>query len=890
MSIVGLDHLFAPASVAVVGASPRPASVGGVVLRNLREGGFQGEIYPVNPRHRAIDGEPCWPSFAALPHTPDLAVICTPPHTVLEVLEDAGRRGIGGAAVITALRDGGDGSPSPAALLATAGRYGTRILGPNSVGLLVPGLGLNASFAHMAGRPGQIAFVSQSGALCTAVLDWATSRNIGFSHFISLGDALDVDFGDLVDYLGHRLETRALLLYIESIADARKFLSAARAVARNKPIVLVKAGRAPEGARAAASHTGAITGSDAVFEAAVRRAGVLRVASVDGLFEAVETLAVTGRRGAGPRLLIVTNGGGLGVLATDALVDAGGQLATLEPDAIARLDAVLPATWSRANPVDIIGDADAERYRLTLEAVADSRAYDAILVMLVPTAIIDNLAVAGAVAAFAGDCPLPLFAVWMGGTAVAAARQVFSAARVPDFETPTSAIRAFMQLVDYRIAQETLMETPPSVAPAHTTDRATATALIEGALGAGRAELTETEAKQLLAAYGIPVIETRLARTHAEAGAAAAAIGYPVVVKVHTAAISHKTDMGGVHLDIADEGALEAALRRIDLNVAHLRPDVVQHGYAVQRMARRGALELLLGVASDPVFGPAIAFGHGGTAVEVIRDTAVALPPLNVLLARNLIARTRVARLLAGYRDRPPADMRAIELALVQLSQLVVDYPQVQELDINPLLADHGGVVALDARVRLAATAESRLAISPYPNRLEERLELPGFGPLCLRPIRPEDEPAHGRFLDRVEAEDLQFRFFRATNKFTHELLAPFTQIDYDREMAFIATTTAPESEPETLAVARAVTDANNDTAEFAILVRSDLKGRGLGRRMLGKLVDYQRSRGTRRLVGYVLSHNNAMLRLCRDLHFDVATVGQDGVLTVSYDLQTARE
>ncbi len=892
MSVINIERLCRPASVAVIGASARADSVGHIVLRNLVQGGFAGPVWAVNPRYAEIDGLPCFPEVSALPAAPDLAVICTPPATLPTIVEHLGARGTRAAIAITALPRSAPDTPAiVAGCLAAAKKYQLRLLGPNCVGLLVPGANLNASFAHTSGRPGPLAFVSQSGALCTAILDWANARDIGFSHFVSLGDAMDIDFGDLVDYLGHLPETKAILLYIESVMAPRKFLSAARAVARHKPVVLIKAGRNAAGARAANSHTGAITGGDNVFDAAMRRAGVLRVDSIDELFEAAETLAHPRGRLAGERLMVLTNGGGLGVLAADAVAAGGGTLATLEPELVAELDALLPPTWSRANPVDIVGDAAAERYAAALNVLAKSKAYDALLVMLVPTALVDNLAVAHAVAAFAATARRPLFAVWMGGPAVAAARHALSAAGVPQYDTPTSAVRAYLQLVHYARNQASLIETPDSRAlRAH--DSARARTIIDEALAANvdadtPARLGELDAKALLAAYGIPVVESVRVATHAEAMAAAGRLGYPLAVKLLSPDVSHKSDIGGVQLDIDDDAQLAAALKRIDDNLRRHRPEARLAGYTLQRMAARsGAYELLLGLTTDPVFGPAIVFGAGGTAVEVLRDSAVALPPLNSALARDLVARTDIARLLHGYRDRPPAALDALIDALLSLSQLVIDHPRLAELDINPLLCDARGVLALDARASVTAQPAGRLAIRPYPSELEASLTLQDGEVVTVRPIRPEDEAMHRVFLEQVSPEDLRFRFFRVTNRFSHEFLAGFTQIDYDREMALVATRRGKDGQPETLGVVRAVSDADNEQAEFAILVRTDFKGRGLGEALMQRIIDYQARRGTALLYGEVLIHNHAMLGLCKALGFRVDPGEPDEIVRVELPLQ----
>lgn len=883
MSIRNLDRLLAPRSVALVGASDRAGSVGQVVMRNLLSAGFHGDVYAVNPGHDTVQGLRAHASVADLPAVPDLAVICTPAATVPGLIEELGRAGTRAAVVLSAgLREGRDGDVSlTERMLAAARPHHMRILGPNCVGLLVPGIGLNASFAHTDSAPGRIAMVSQSGALCTTILDWARSRGIGFSHFISVGDVADVDFGDLLDYLGGQAGTDALLLYVESISAARKFLSAARATARRKPIVVIKSGRVEAGARAAASHTGALAGRDDVFDAAIRRAGMLRVDGIDDLFNAVETLA-RAHQVRGDRLLIVTNGGGPGVLATDELVLAGGRLAELDAAALARLDACLPATWSHGNPVDIIGDAGPERYEQALRGALESSAHDAVLVMLVPTATVDNTAVAHTVTAITAGSKRPLLTCWMGGDAVAAARDVFAAAQLPTYETPHHAVRGFMQMVDYHRNQATLIETPRAITEAFQPDRGWARDVIHQVIADGRELLTEPEAKAVLEAYRIPVVATRIARDAAQAEQLAAELGYPVALKIVSHAITHKSDVGGVILDIEGPQRLREALGEMRARVAHLAPEADVQGFSVQPMQRRpAAFELLLGVSSDPIFGPVIAFGQGGTAVELWRDVAVALPPLNMALAADVIGRTRVARLLGGHRGSAGVEMDALRMALIKLSQLVVDFPEVVEVDINPLLADSVGVLALDARVRVEPARSQgyqRLAIHPYPDELEQWVTLDTGERVLLRPIRPEDEAAHAEFLAHIEPADLRFRFFHSVNRFTHEQLASFTQIDYGREMAFIATRHRGDGVAETLGVVRAISDANDERAEFAVLVRSDMKRRGLARRLMHKLIDYQKGRGTHELVGMVLPDNEAMLGLGRLFGFASEFSQEEGV------------
>ena len=892
MTIRNLDHMFRPNAVAVIGASSEPHTVGATVMANVSAGGFKGKVYAVNPRHRQIAGVRAYRDVAALPETPELAVICTPPQTVPGIIGELGARGTKAVVVITAClgaASDAQGRSLTQAMLDAARPHTLRILGPNCVGILVPGIGLNASFAHAAATPGRIAFISQSGALVTALLDWANSRGIGFSHFISLGEGADVDVADLIDYLGGDVDTRAILLYIESIRAARKFMSAARAAARNKPIIVVKAGRAAEGAKAAASHSGALAGSDAVFDAAIRRAGMLRVDTMLDLFSAVETLShADASRYRGERVAIMTNGGGAAVLAADAMALGGGRLSELTKETIASLDRILPATWSHGNPVDIIGDAPVERYVETLKVLCEDPQVDAVLFLHAPTAIVPSEAIATACAPVAAAARCPILSCWLGDRSVARARTIFHEAGIAEYSTPEQTVRAFLNRVAYRRNQESLIEAPPASAAHFTPDCSRVRQIIATVLDAGRELLHEVEAKAVLAAYGIPIVETRIACAAEDAVSAAAAIGFPVALKILSPDITHKSDVGGVALNLENGAQVRAAAEAMHARVAARRPDARVSGFTVQSMVRRpGAHELIAGASVDPLFGPVILFGQGGTAVEVLADRAVALPPLNLKLARELVANTRVAKLLAGYRDRPPADHDAIHATLVQLSQLLIDTAEITELDINPLLADERGVLALDARIRVAratGSAHDRLAIRPYPDALEERVARQEET-IVLRPIRPEDTPQHERFLARLDVEDIRMRFFFTKRYFAPSELARLTQIDYEREMAFIATRCEGSTE-ETLGVIRTITDPENERAEFAIIVRSDVKGGGIGRMLLEKMIRYSRGRGTQLLIGDVLRENVRMLRLVRELGFTVSSSSDPDVVTVTLPLQ----
>lgn len=869
MTVRNLEYLFRPQSVALIGASREPSSVGAIVARNLFKGGFGGPVMPVSAEYRSIGGVLTYPDVASLPVVPDLAVLATAPEKVPGLISELAARGTRGVIVITLGHAGDDGLRR--AMLAAARPSLVRILGPNSVGITVPGIGLTASFARLSPLPGKLAFLTQSGAVANSVVDWATARGIGFSHLVSLGDMIDVDFSDMLDYLANDPHTSAILLYVETVLRARKFMSAARSAARMKHVLVVKAGRYAEGAAAAAAHTGALTGSDDVYDTAFRRAGMLRVRSLEELFTAVETLANLAPP-KGDRLAILTNGGGLGVMATDDLMDYKGHLAELAPETVEALDDVLPRSWSHGNPVDILGDASGKRYADALQILFEDPGVDAVLALSCPTAVGSQMEAAEGTVAAAKATGKTLLTSWVGEGAAHDARRLFTENRIPTYETPLQAIFAFTHRVQYRRSQELLMETPPSVPEDFTPDVERARTVIAGVLEEGRSWLNEPEAKDLLAAYGIPVAQTKTATTPEEAGERAAELGGPVVLKIRSPDIIHKFDVGGVALDLADPAAVVEAARAMLARVRKKRPEARLIGFSVQPfIRRRQAYELIVGVVEDPQFGPVVLFGQGGTAAEVIRDKALALPPLNMHLAREVISRTRIYRLLQGYREMPAADLEAIALTLIKVSQLVIDLAEITELDINPLLADAGGVVALDARVRVtraAKAATERLAIRPYPKELEEAVTLGDGHELVVRPVLPEDEPSLRETFAKLTREEVRLRFFGSIKTLTHMAAARFTQLDFDREMALVVAEPGRPGTSEIYGVVSIAADPDNETAEYAILVRGELTGTGLGIFLMRRILDYARGRGIREVWGDVLRDNKSMLKMCKLLGF----------------------
>lgn len=884
MSASKLELMFKPTSVVVIGATDEPGEPGNIIMKNLLAGKFLGPVLPVNPHVGSVMRIPSYSAIDTLPLTADLAVICSPPETIPGYIEELGKRGTQNAIIMSRgyFRFNREKlEVQKRELLDVARKHRVRVLGPNCLGFINPSVGVNASVAQRDALSGKVAFVTQSDALFTTILDWAASKSIGFSHFISLGDRYDIHFEDVLDYLNDDVSTRAVLLYIETIENARQFMSAVRALARNKPVLVIKAGRSEAGAAAAAAHSGMLLGSDDVYDTAFRRAGMLRVFDIDTLFDTVETIALA-RPLKGERLGIITNGGGPGFLATDMLQEGGGQLSELSEETCQTLDNELGSGWSYWNPLIMRSDADGEMYAKAVTTLLRETDVDALLVMHVPTAGVDSAEIAEHVIKACKKTKKLVLTSWLGIDDADAARKRFTEAGFPSFFTPDKAVRAFLNLVQYRRNQEMLVEAPASLPDNFHPDAFMVRGIVVSALEEKRQMLTIQESCAVLTAYGIPIVETRMAANAAEAAAAAREIGFPVVLKVNSPDIYRKSLAGGVALDIESEEDVLAAAEAIVSRVRRDQPDARISGFIVQRMTRRArARELAVETATDPVFGPIIRFGQGGSLASITQDRQTALPPLNMSLAHELITRTRIHTLLKGNRDIPAADLDAIRSTLVKVSQLIIDIPEIFELEIDPLFADEEGVVALDANIRIAWTTSSgteQLAIRPYPKELEECVQLKDGSKVDLRPIRPEDEPDHWDFLEHMSPEDKRFRFFGNVGTLPRAEMVKLTQIDYDREMAFIAKGEAPDGPYKTLGVARAMIQAGNTSAEFAVAVRSDLKRMGLGRLLMEKIIRYLHSRRTKRITGAALSDNKGMIELARSLGFTVTKDFDDDV------------
>ncbi len=861
-----LDKIFQPKSVAAIGASNKEGTVGYALMDNLLKGGFQGKIYPVNPGHSTIQGQKSYASVKKIPGGVDLAVIAAPAKFVPDVVEECGQAGVGGIIIISAgfKESGKDGKKMYDQITRTARKYNIHIIGPNCLGIISPWTGLNATFASRMALPGKIAFVSQSGALCTAILDWSVDQSIGFSHFVSVGEMADVGFHDLIDYFGTDPNTACILIYMETMDEPRKFMSAARAFSRTKPVVVLKAGRSAEGAQATLSHTGSIAGNDAAFSAAFRRAGVIRVDTVSQLFHVAHALA-TQPRPKGNRLAIVTNAGGPAVLATDFLMSQKGRLAKLSPETMKALNDILPPAWSRGMPVDVLGDTSPEKYGEALKLVLDDENVDGAVVVTAAQAVISPTRIAEEVVKIAKDSPKTILACWMGEADVAEGREVLEAAGIPNYRYPEEPVMAFIRMYRHSRDIELYYETPSALPHKFNPDKEKARAIIQAALRSGKKTLTEAEGKQLLTCYDIPVARNLVAGTVEAAINFAEEIGFPVVMKIDSPDIGHKTDVGGVVLNIHSAEEVRKAFDKIMASVSLHRPDARIEGILVEKMMSK-KFELLLGAKKDPIFGPVIAFGMGGTAVEVFKDINLGLPPLNMALALRIIERTTIYDLLKGYRGQAGANLEELQFLLVKFSYLVMDFPEIIEIDINPLAMDERDGVVLDSHIVLEEKHVRKdtfdfdhLVISPYPEHYSKIVTMKSGQAALLRPIRPEDEPLEAELFEKLSRESINFRFFGYVPKVSHKFLVHFTHIDYDRELAIVAEV-EQEGRHMLAGVVRLVNDYGNRSAEFAILVADPWHQQGLGSSLTNFILDIARERGLERIHAQVLSSNEIML------------------------------
>jgi acetyltransferase len=877
-----LDHLFSPAAITVFGASERPDSVGNRVFENLREGGFRGSIYAINPKHKRLYEQPCYASVKAVGKPIDLAVIATPARTIPKIIRDCGKCGVRAAIIVSTGFGRGDrrGAVLEKAVLEAAAKYNIRILGPNCMGLIRPAIGMNATFSKNNAKPGQLALISQSGALCTSILDWAATQDIGFSAIASLGSAADVDFGDILDYLAQDAQTRSILLYVEGIRDARSFMSGLRIAARMKPVAVIKAGRHVEGTRAAITHTGALVGADDVFDAALQRAGVVRAQTIEQLFVAAQLLA-TRHRVSGNRLAIVTNGGGLGVMATDRAIDLGMVIASLCENTMARLNKSLPPQWSHANPIDLLGDAPATRYQVAVNACLDDPGIDGVLVMLSPQGMTDPTACAQAVIDAQNVNDKPVLACWMGEQQVKAANKLFSQHHLPHFPNPESSVEAFAYLTTHYQNQQLLMQVPgPLVTPGEP-DIDTARLIINKALAKKRTILNIAESKALLGAFSIPVTESVVCSSVKKLLKAAESMKFPLAMKINSKDIRNKSSVGGVKLDIGDSLDLSSVYQELMEEVTRNSPEAKIDGVTIETMyASKHGRELFIGVIQDPVFGPAITFGAGGVQVELLRDRAVAIPPLNRFLAEKMISQTRIARLLGKFRDMSAINMEALVQVTSRVSEMVCELPQIKAMDINPLIADEKGVMVLDARIviqRLVSSPDNyeHMAIHPYPSHLVTTWQLADGTDIKIRPIRPEDASIEQSFVRELSPESRHFRFMQGINELTQQMLVRFTQLDYNRELALIAVQEDADGETE-LGVARYVTNPDGESCEFALVVADKWQHRGIGSHLMNALMDAARQRGLKVMDGEILTENRSMRALAKRLGFNIHTNKDD--------------
>lgn len=874
-----LDKIFKSQRIALVGVSPNPKSVSGKILSNLITGGFRGVVYPVNPAVEAVMGIPCFPGVKNLPKMPDLAVIAAPAAQVPELVKECGEAGILGLIIISAgfRETGREGRALEEEILAHKKNYpGMRIIGPNCLGIISPNFQLNASFAASMPLKGQIAFISQSGALCTSILDWSLREKIGFSYFVSLGNAIDIDFGDLIDYFGEDENTRSILLYIESIANPKSFMSASRAYARTKPLVAYKAGRFPQSARAATSHTGALASEDAIYEAAFKRAGIARVFEIGEMFDVAELI---GRQKIpkGPRLAIVTNAGGPGVMASDTLIETGGELAELSPEIVERLNEILPPAWSHGNPVDVLGDARSKTVAKAVQAVLGAPQTDAVLLIVTPQAMTNPAGIAKELIPVAGETQKPVLAAFLGGPAMDQAVGLLNEAGIPTYGTPEQAVRAFMILVNYARNLENLYETPREISVEFPVEREKIRQEILPWLTQGPEILDELTSKKILKAYGLETTLPRIARTKEEAIKLSQETGFPVVLKIHSPDITHKSDVGGVVLDLEDEHMVETAFDRLLTTVRERAPQARIEGVTVQKMIKRQeAVEMILGSKKDETFGAVIMAGSGGIAAEVLGDRSLCFPPLNERLARRTLEELKTWLLLKGYRGKPPVNLDKLIETIIRFSYLVADYPEIKEIDINPLLVSPAEVIALDARIIVDRTIPAEkakpydhLVLRPYPEEFIRQVRMRDGTEIILRPIRPEDEPAWMELLGSCSQETIYSRFRYFFFWQSHDVASRYCYIDYDREMAIVAEKQEGDRR-RLLGIGRLTADPSRSVAEYAVLVQDDWQNRGLGGLLTDYCTEIARAWGVKKIIAYTTTDNPRMIAVFQKRNFEI--------------------
>jgi len=887
MGVENLDYIFKPKSIAVIGASNTVGSAGYRVFRNLIGSGYEGVVYPVNPKHDSIQGVQAYPSVTDLPKVVDLAIISTPAQTVLDVVEQCGKKGIKGILIISAgfKEIGAEGIALEKKLIDIKEKYGLRIVGPNCVGFVVPYLNLNATFIGSMPERGNIALFSQSGAVCGAILDWAQASKVGFSSFVSVGSMLDVDYGDLIDYFGMDIHTRSIVLYVEFITDAKKFMSATKSFARAKPIIVIKSGRFKEGAKAASSHTGAMAGEDAIYEAAFRRAGIVRVNNIEDLFNCSSILAKQPRP-PGRNIAIITNAGGPGVLATDSVIEKGGALAKLSDETMEKLNKVLPPTWSHGNPVDIIGDGDEERYQKAIEICLEDKNIDGLLILCVPQVVANPDKLAERLIDISRKTTKPIITSFMGEASVIHARQILNTNNIPTYDTPDAAVESYMYLYHYQRHLEQLYETPEELnikTPAH---KETIKKILDATEKEKRDLLNEMESKTFLELYGIKTTKPHVAETEDKAAQLAEKIGYPVVMKIHSPQITHKSDVGGVVLDLRCKEDVKKTFKEMIKRAKEKVPDAKILGVTIQKMIKTHGYELIMGSKKDPVFGSAILFGLGGIYTELFKDRAIGFPPLNQVLAQRIIEKTRAYELLKGFRGLPPVNMTKVEETLVNFSQLIIDYPEIKEIDINPLIASGDELIAVDARIILDKNWKDKphLIIMPYPTKYVKTVKLKDGTEVLFRPIKPEDELLWLDMFQTFSQETVRFRFFRILKDTPHEMRTRYCNIDYDREIAIVAEVKEKDKR-RFLGVTRVILKpGSTDEAEYALVVTDKWQRLGLGSEFIDYTIEIAKDKKVKKLYGVVLKDNVPMITLCREKNFKI-TEGDPGEYKVEYDL-----